>query len=384
MTGELERRIALACSQARSVLELDDGQPLASPAEDALAELAASVESRLAALPGEPRRREGGAAHAAQLERLRERYDARFRAMDTVHEAVSRLRQTTAPAEILGRAPRELCSCSLLDRAVVSLLRDGHIVAEAAWFRDDAVGAVKALEALAAHAPRLEHPLIETDLLRRRRATIVTDAQVHPRVHRPTARTMGWDTYVAAPLVVRGEVTGVLQADAGASGRVLDVLDGDILWTFATGLAEVYESASLRRSLRRQRSEMRSVVEWLGARSSELSDASMDLTPEQEDPPQPPGEVAALSAGSHVDDRVVFEDLLTRRELDVLRLLVRGQTNLEIAADLVISQATVKFHVTNLLRKLHVRNRAEAVSRYHRLVRGSAATRAPHVDGQET
>jgi len=84
------------------------------------------------------------------------------------------------------------------------------------------------------------------------------------------------------------------------------------------------------------------------------------------------------AAASRADDRIVFEDLLTRRELDVLRQLVRGQTNGAIAAQLVISQATVKFHVTNVLRKLHVRNRAEAVSRYHRLVRGSPATpRAP-------
>jgi DNA-binding CsgD family transcriptional regulator len=258
---------------------------------------------------------------------------------------------------------------------VVSVVRDGHLMAEAAWFRDDAVGAVKALETLGAAPARLEHPLIEAEALRRRRATIVTDAQLHPRVHRPTAQTMGWHTYVTAPLVVRGEVMGVIHADAGAAGRVLDVLDGDILWAFAKGVAEVYETASLRRSLRRQRADMRRFVDWLGARSNELSDASMDLAPEQEEPPGLPGEVDVPSPGSHADDRVVFEDLLTRRELEVLRLLVRGQANLEVAAELVISQPTVKFHVTNILRKLHVRNRAEAVARYHRLVRGSAATR---------
>jgi DNA-binding CsgD family transcriptional regulator len=333
------------------------------------------VEAQLAALPGESRWREAGEAHAAQLERLRQRYDARFRAMEAVNEAISRLREITSPATILGHAPRELGLCSQLDRAVVSLLRDGLLVAEAAWFRDDAVGAVKALETLAAAPPRLEHPLIETDVLRRRRATIVADAQVHPRVHRPTARTMGWHTYLAAPLVVRGEVIGVIHADAGASERALDVLDGDILWTFSKGLAEVYETASLRRSLRRQRSEMRRFVDWFGARSNELSDASMDLAPEQEEPPGLPGRAEVLSAGSHPDDRIVFEDLLTRRELEVLRLLVRGQPNREIAAELVISQPTVKFHVTNILRKLHVSNRAEAVARYHRLVRGSASTR---------
>lgn len=373
MTGELERRIASAVAAASQALELEHDASVA-PAEEALAALIDSVESRLATRGVESGWRAAATAHAAGLERLRERYEARFTAMAAVHGAISGLRDITSPGTILVRAPKELCLHSKLDRAVVSLLREGHIVAEAAWFRDDAVGAVKALEALGADPPRLEHPLIETDVLRRRRATLITEAQVHPRVHRATAKTMGWRTYLAAPVVVRGEVIGVIHADAGRSGA-LDVLDGDVLWTFAKGLAEVYETASLRRSLRRQSSELRRFVEWFGARSAELSDGSMDLAPEQNEPPEPPGKLDVVAVGTHIDDRVVFEDLLTRRELEVLRLVVGGHTNGAIAAQLVISQATVKFHVTNILRKLHVANRAEAVTRYHRLVRGSSATR---------
>ena len=64
----------------------------------------------------------------------------------------------------------------------------------------------------------------------------------------------------------------------------------------------------------------------------------------------------------------MFEGLLTRRELDVLRLLADGNSNKAIAEALVISDGTVKFHVNSLLRKLHVANRAEAVSRYLRLL----------------
>lgn len=330
----------------------------------------AEVESRLAALPEDSLWREASAAHAAQLDRLTERYEDRFAAIDAVNEAILRLRAITSPATILSRAPEELCLCSHFDRAVVSLVRDGHMVAEAVWFRDDAIGAVKALDALGAEPPRLEHPLIETDVLRRRRATIVIGAQTHPRVHRPTARTMGWNAYVAAPLIARGEVIGLMHGDAATSERVLDVLDGDLLWTFAKGLADVYESAWLRRSLRRQSLEMRRFVEWFAAQSNELSDASMDFALERDEPPEPPGKLGAIPTGAQVDDRLVFDDLLTRRELEVLRLVVRGQSNSAIAAELVISQATVKFHVANVLRKLHVSNRAEAVSRYHRLVHG--------------
>jgi len=53
---------------------------------------------------------------------------------------------------------------------------------------------------------------------------------------------------------------------------------------------------------------------------------------------------------------------LTTRELDVLRLVARGLSNKEIAADLRITTHTVKYHLAAVLEKLGVRSRTEAVS----------------------
>ena len=55
---------------------------------------------------------------------------------------------------------------------------------------------------------------------------------------------------------------------------------------------------------------------------------------------------------------------LTNRETEVLRLLESGLTDREIADALTISTRTVESHVSNVLRKLEVRNRAEAARRY--------------------
>ena len=56
-------------------------------------------------------------------------------------------------------------------------------------------------------------------------------------------------------------------------------------------------------------------------------------------------------------------DRLTERETDVLRLVVAGQRNKEIGAQLGISENTVKFHLRNILEKLHAESRTEVAAR---------------------
>jgi DNA-binding CsgD family transcriptional regulator/tetratricopeptide (TPR) repeat protein len=63
---------------------------------------------------------------------------------------------------------------------------------------------------------------------------------------------------------------------------------------------------------------------------------------------------------------------LTAREVEVLGLLARGLTNKEIGAELYVSHRTISTHVSNLLAKLHLKNRSEAAAAYHRLGFASA------------
>jgi len=63
--------------------------------------------------------------------------------------------------------------------------------------------------------------------------------------------------------------------------------------------------------------------------------------------------------GGDLDQSSPFTTL-TERELDVIKLIARGLTNRKIAEELVISEGTVKGHVSNILSKLHLADRTQA------------------------
>jgi len=291
---------------------------------------------------------------AAEVEeRLR-----RLAVLEAVQEAADRLGDAGPVSEIVDRAPAEAARALDLDRVVLSRVDDGALVAEAVHLREDDAGAT--LGALRDAPVRLGYPLFEAELLRRRRAVVVEAPAPDEAARHAFADVMRWGEHIAAPVVLEARVIGFFHADRCLSGAPLHEADREGLWRFALAFAQVFERAVLRRRLRVQRQELRQVAAWADARTSELSDGAIDLAVERD---APAGDEPARAGGGDA----ALRDLLTRRELDVLEHMVRGGTNADIARALVVSQGTVKFHVKNILRKLHASNRAEATSRYLRL-----------------
>lgn len=281
-------------------------------------------------------------------------YVRRSDSLERAREAVRQLGEVGSPQGILSRAPEELGAASQFDRVLISEVGDRSLRASAIWSREDHPGSEAALAALRRRPLALEYPLIEAEIAARRRVEIVDVTRSGARAAPGLTAVLGWSSYVVAPLAVHGQTVGLLHADAGATGRALDALDAEIAGSFAEGLSGVFERAVLRETLRLHRQELQSAVQWMSGRLGQLTAEASDSGP-------PPTSGAGPAAS----------ETLTARELDVMRLLARGHTNLAIANELVVREGTVKYHVKNILRKLGATSRADAVSKF---VRASGAS----------
>jgi DNA-binding NarL/FixJ family response regulator len=116
--------------------------------------------------------------------------------------------------------------------------------------------------------------------------------------------------------------------------------------------------------LQEQREQMRATIESVSAMLDGLASSEIELVKHQ---PSSAFSATRRSRPASGQGLSRLEELLTKRELEVLTLLSTGATNDRIAERLVISSDTVKSHVKHILRKLRAENRAEAIAQYLRV-----------------
>jgi DNA-binding CsgD family transcriptional regulator len=366
---ELDARVATAMDHVAAVLSVPATAALPKVADFHTAHR--EVEDALRMVVDELRDGHPGRAdlwstlielHQVQREVVEQRLVQRLESLERVRAALGRLRELGPISEILRRAATELSDSSGLERVLLSQVKDSRLLPVHAHFRDDPGGAERAVEELRESPLALEYPVVETELMRRRRATIVRHPGGDSRVRRPPIPVAEGLSYVAAPVVMDGAAIGFFHG--AYVDRQVESLERDAVWAFADGFAQVFERAVLRRRVREQRRQLRELVAWTDAMAADLSEGAIELEVETE----PAGAAVRPAALPSIDvDASRLAELLTRRELDVLRLMSRGDSNKAIATELVVSEGTVKFHVKNILRKLRASNRVEAAARYLQL-----------------
>lgn len=266
-------------------------------------------------------------------------------------------------AELVSVVPELVCELGF-DRALVSRVEDDVWYPEVLFAIGDQAAAEKLTQLGKDMAQPLEPGLYETELVRSRRPMLVTGVQD------PSAR--GWThqilvegtrvrSYVAAPVLSDGEVVGLLHADRYGQYREVDEVDRDLLAAFA----EAFRLALTRAELNDQLVGTQVGLRLLN-RAMEAASVSVHQVPtiraERDAGDSETGLVVRTQRRSAAPEPL--PESLTPRELDVLRLLADGRTNIAIARQLSITDNTVKQHVTHILRKLGAGNRSEAVARW--------------------
>jgi DNA-binding CsgD family transcriptional regulator len=273
------------------------------------------------------------------------------------------MRSFSSMSDLLDKAPREIHRVGL-SRVLLSRVEGGHWVARSGSV-DGNPGLASELVRVGAEFPgTLNGSMIESDVVRRLKPILVRDARGNARVHTRLRDLIDSRAYVAAPLLVHGTVAGLIHADHDPrSGRTADSFDRDLVGMVAEGLGFAIERVASLERLRALRCrldehtrQVSDLIDEFMTGEVALADA---LAPETgRRVPAPRAQVLADRGGD-------LPSRLTRREFDVLRHMALGETNVQIAHRLFVSEGTIKSHVKHILRKLEAANRAEAVSRYH-------------------
>jgi LuxR family transcriptional regulator, regulator of acetate metabolism len=299
-----------------------------------------------------------------RMEFAREATERRLQSIYAVQRALARLRTVTSTKEMVARSTALLCDMCGFEKAMMYRIEDGRIYPDSAYAPRDPGLLERAQELERTNGPfRLEDMLFEADMFRRRSAAIVHDAMNDPRLKPDYVKVAGVKAFVGAPILPEGRVIGFLLASRSPD---VDVFDRDVLWAFAEGYGYALERTILIERLHREGARINDLVASTAAALIEIREAELMITGTTERIATEEHTPAVRSALLWAPTSRIH-DILTRRELEIMELLAHGETNKQIADRMIVSEGTVKSHVSQILRKLSSSNRAEAVSKFMRM-----------------
>jgi hypothetical protein len=179
----------------------------------------------------------------------------RLTAVKHVHAALQRLRPVGTLAELVEQAPIEINRLGYR-RSLVSRLRGTEWAARSAFAHGDPELSEALIRTGTASPGRIGRELPETEIVRRRTPILVEDPQNEPRVHRELVVLAQTHAYIAAPLVARGSVVGILHADYHAETGTVSTFDRYLLGLFAEGLGIAFERTFFYEQLNALRSHL--------------------------------------------------------------------------------------------------------------------------------
>ncbi|ULE32629.1 LuxR C-terminal-related transcriptional regulator [Mycobacterium sp. IDR2000157661] len=299
-----------------------------------------------------------------------QRADDRIRILSAARGADAYLGSDLDVSTLLERSAAAACRACDLDRAMIFMLRDGHLHAAATYFagHDD--------WAADCHAHAVQTPIdlsagrLETEMIRRQLPALMTDTMNDPQAFAPIVQRIQTQSYVAVPIVVDGAVVGSLHLDAYYRQRDVDSVDRDAAAVFARSIGHALERALAAEQLAAQRAALCDLVRQTDTSLRLLRGGQSARPPLRHGLPHPQPAPHLAPAREVAPARAMTSAAagapasLTRREIEVLRLMSTGATNAEIAARFIVAEGTVKTHVKRILRKLNVTNRGQAVAIY--------------------
>ena len=275
----------------------------------------------------------------AQLEAREIRVGERAHLVRSLTDGIRRMKNAGSLQGLGRQACTELCDALGFDRALLSFVADDGFVVEQSG---QGVGGPTVIARPDCRAER--------DCMRLRETIRTNQSDMPPAPG--YRRLLGSGQYLVAPVIAESRVVALLHVSRGSQG--VSVRDIEVLDTFASVYSLLQERMLNTERVQQQRTSIARAAAGLTEEVDRLAAAAIGLDVEHDYPVEPP----------RIAQDSVLAATLSDRERQIFERLVLGDSNAEIADELVMTVETVKTHVKRILRKTGAINRAEAIALY--------------------